>query len=729
MAKWKIEYYDGANWVTLSGKLKRIMQELDGHEEARFIIGNTAGNRTVVSQNRDVKISFDGTAIFKGTLYGVVYSRDLLECIAYNKCYETMKTKDYTHTYTATAASTILSDVCTAAGVVAGVCPSTNLSVRFKRAICFDIGVFLADACNSEFYADEDAGGNPRFNIATRGSAKGAITPVSWPNRGIDRSKKRDKVIVRGVDADGNEIEGSAGTGADVAVYLEKKASDVETLNNLASKKLAQLNKESSGVKLPVKITDAYNLYPGDTITLSNSDLNLSGDFRIWRITKHVDVAEVEVDRAEKILEDYLAETKQYGDLGIYEIVGNAQIVDGAVTNPKIADSAVDTSKIADNAVDTTKIADLAVNNAKITDAAITTAKIGDAQITDAKIEKYVLGKSGITFPSSPTDGEVFYRTDLNKCYRYDAANLAWVAVDFLESSDRVADGVITSAKIADLAVSSAKIADLAVGTAKIADLAVDTAKIVDAAIETAKIADAAITNAKIANLAVDTAKIADASVSNLKIMDNTITFIKTANNFGKDSYFKDFRTIVTGESLSGYDYYSAGSGSGVAGKNKIICKTGTTAYSYFYLEGYQSIKTDYSPSFKARIKITSSDAQTTGRVVIGDGWPYFGFTFAGTATANQLTLRGYSSDAVGNYTVIDLLTISADTFYILECKYTFNSKVEFWVNGVLEGTITTNLPPSSTREELYAGIQNGSSAVDRQLEIWYYTAQEDWWT
>ena len=327
MTAWSIQYWDGSTWITLAGAVDKIIQELNGHEEATFKIANNETNRNIVAADRKVKILFDTTLQFKGLLSAPQYGLATINCLCYNECYVKMNSKDFTNTYNAVAANTILADICTAAGVIAGSCPTTAVSVRFRRAICWDAATFLAKAVNKDFWTDEDASGNPRFNIGDRGSSKGSVTPISWPDRGIDRSKKRDKVIIRGVDSDGNEIEGSAGTGTNIAVFTEKKASDVATLNNIAAQKLAELNKDSSGVKLPVVISVAYNLFPGDTVTLNNPTLNLVGDFRIWKITKYVTKADVEVDRPQNVTEKDIQATEALEDLGIYQ-VASEQIPD-----------------------------------------------------------------------------------------------------------------------------------------------------------------------------------------------------------------------------------------------------------------------------------------------------------------------------------------------------------------------------------------------------------------
>jgi len=340
---WSIEYWDGANWVSLGGIFDKITEELNGHKEAIFTIPNNSTNRSIVANDKKVRISWNSTVLFVGILSAVSYSQDWLECKAYDECISNMQSKIITGSYDDVAANTILSDICMEAGVVAGSCPTTTRSVRFDKTICFDAATFLADVLNKDWWTDYDASNNPRFNIGTRGSDKGSIAVISISRRGIDRSKKRDKVIIRGVDKDGNAIYGEAGTGSSVAVFTEKKAKTTNDLNDLALKKLTELNKESSGVSIEVPINVGYNLYPGDMITINEDALNLSGSYRIWKIIKKLGSCEVEIDRAEAILEKYLEETKQYEELGIYS-VSNVQL-DNPAGAPAPPSNLVATSK------------------------------------------------------------------------------------------------------------------------------------------------------------------------------------------------------------------------------------------------------------------------------------------------------------------------------------------------------------------------------------------------
>ena len=131
------------------------------------------------------------------------------------------------------------------------------------------------------------------------------------------------------------------------------------------------------------------------------------------------------------------------------EVIGTAEIANGAITNAQIGDAAINSAKIAELAVGTAQIGDGAITNAKIGKLAVGTAQIADGAITNAQIGSLAVG----------------------------------------------------TAQIKDEAVNSAKIAKLAVGTAQIGDGAITNAKIGKLAVGTAQIANAAITDAQIGNV------------------------------------------------------------------------------------------------------------------------------------------------------------------------------------------------------------------------------------
>ena len=327
---WKIEYYSGSEWIEKSDAVfKKIHQELNGHEECLFILPNTSSNRTFISSNKKIRILYSSEVVFEGLLVGAEYSEDLLVCFAYPEAYVRMDPRiipsgsSYTVEYIGETISNVLQAICDEAGVEKGECPSGTVSVRFIRSNCLKAAQFLADAVNKDFWADWDASLNPRFNIGTRQEHSNVpVDPLEWPKRTVDRSQKITKVIVRSVDEDGNYIEGSAGTGDKIAVFTEKGAMDIDTLNTLAQKKLDELNTESSGVTLPLKVTQGYNLYPGDTVKLNKPELGWEEEvtYRVLAVTKTIDKVKIEVEKKVKTLDKELEDFKKYEEYGIYPV-------------------------------------------------------------------------------------------------------------------------------------------------------------------------------------------------------------------------------------------------------------------------------------------------------------------------------------------------------------------------------------------------------------------------
>lgn len=311
--------------VTIAGAIfgvdiDRIQQEINGDEIAIFSIPNDAYARSVVEEDQDVNIFFNNVLIFSGTLAEVEYNEKVLVCTVYDKVYNLMNKRIYSGDHTAGEdADVILAAVCSAAGVSAGSCPSTSIAAQFIRANCYQCVRFLTqtvttDVNDYEYYSS----GGTTINIASRGTARGTIPIINVSRRAVSRSKKRDKVIVRGKDASGADIEGSAGTGDDVIVFVENKASDETTLNNIAQYKLKQVNKDSFGVRLNVGLEFCYNFVPGDTIDIDQPSLALNGTYTIWRITKRKEYAEVEIDKSEDLLERFLERQTNWEEYGIY---------------------------------------------------------------------------------------------------------------------------------------------------------------------------------------------------------------------------------------------------------------------------------------------------------------------------------------------------------------------------------------------------------------------------
>ena len=71
--------------------------------------------------------------------------------------------------------------------------------------------------------------------------------------------------------------------------------------------------------------------------------------------------------------------------------------------------------------------------------------------------------------------------------------------------------------------------------------------------------------------------------------------------------------------------------------------------------------------------------------------------------------------------TVVDLgITLADHTGYQLFLKFIHNSKIEWYVDGVLKGE-STNIPTAGRQELMYPilAVTNGGSAASAKVEIW----------
>jgi hypothetical protein len=305
---WTLEYYDDGveDWVEFTGRIEEIVEELSGHEEVSFSIPNTAANRSFVASDQIVRIFFDDTQLYLGVLYDVEYSKKQLKCIVYNGVYELLKRRVISGEYIGYMASSVAEYIRQAAGLTNMInCPADNVDMIFDQTLCFDAIVQLAEALNKDYWVEN----GDSLNIGDRGSAQsfdGNIANVS--ERVVGRSKKRDKVHVRGVSNEGEEIMGYAGEGDDVAVFWNDFPTTEANLFALAAKKLADINMDDSSVTLTCPITSGYHLHPGDTITLSKPELNLDGSYQIVKTTKRRKIMDIEIIRqkltTEKVLEE-----------------------------------------------------------------------------------------------------------------------------------------------------------------------------------------------------------------------------------------------------------------------------------------------------------------------------------------------------------------------------------------------------------------------------------------
>jgi len=326
MPKWTVEYLSaGTVWTDIPNiELDHITEELSGHEEALFNLPNNATNRNLIGTNQTARVNFDGTTIFTGVIYGAEYSATTLKAIVYNDVHERFRSGVITGTISfpnnPTTIMNIVNNYCTGT-IAVGTCPTTpDLTLKLDYSTCLETTKALADSLNMDWWGDTVKNSVGWIHIGTKGhiTSIGTVTQAGIiGSRGIDRAKRRDKVYVLGTDEEGNRLVGTAGEGNNSAVFTHTKAADQTTLDNIAAKKLAELNKDNSGVSLEVLSSVAYNLHSGDVITIQSDEFDLNDDFRIKKITKGPVKTSIEVDRKKDVIDELLERQQELIDASV----------------------------------------------------------------------------------------------------------------------------------------------------------------------------------------------------------------------------------------------------------------------------------------------------------------------------------------------------------------------------------------------------------------------------
>ena len=318
MGLWVIEYWDNdsSTFIPFKATMEQTSEELDGDCVASFWIANSAENRALIQQDLLVNIWFDDELQFSGTLCGGDIKSSKIKAVLYDTVMLALdEAEPVTGVYDQKPASTIAADLVAGTGISVGSCPATALSVVLYHANRLDCFKFLSAALNLDLYSTNGT----TINLALKGA--GVVwTPssISVSNRGLDRSKQRTKVIVRGLDCWGNHILGVAGTGTKVKAFSQNTVTDEATLNGIAAKKLCEVNTDSSGAPVSVLITVGKEYNVGDSVSVVNAQYLLNGTYRIMQMNKTRLQVKMQLDKFRKSIDRTIEELRSWEDQGIY---------------------------------------------------------------------------------------------------------------------------------------------------------------------------------------------------------------------------------------------------------------------------------------------------------------------------------------------------------------------------------------------------------------------------
>jgi hypothetical protein len=301
------------------GTVKSIDENLNDHEEAILTLPNDSTYRAMVKTDQTVAIQWDGNEIFTGTLRGAQWGKQL-EPKIYNSVYSNLKKLVDTPDVTYTTVSDAMDAVCVACGVTKGLCPTKTINVKFVKAKGRQIIKWLAQICGMDYWTSSPN----TINIGTRGSSFGALDIYDIGDRGTDRELQYNHVWVKGTDDNGNTIWGEAkAVGWSPAndnplVKKDMTAHDLDTLNSIAENFLATEGKESTGAEVYFRMDQAYNLKPGDLVTLNRADLDLVGTYKVYQTHKAGGLIKAQIDRESSTLADNVLSLEELEDMGIY---------------------------------------------------------------------------------------------------------------------------------------------------------------------------------------------------------------------------------------------------------------------------------------------------------------------------------------------------------------------------------------------------------------------------
>jgi hypothetical protein len=390
-------------------------------------------------------------------------------------------------------------------------------------------------------------------------------------------------------------------------------------------------------------------------------------------------------------------------------------IAEGAITSDKIVDKAIITRTIDDQAVGSEQIKDEsilsqdikdgAVNTLEIADGAITTLKILDKNVTREKLADDLLPSTRPFSPGVATD------------------EIADVAV----TAEKIANDAVETVKVKDLNITTDKLAELSVTKAKLAAGSVDADKIESAAVDVTKLKNLSVNEGKIIDGSVTENKIGALAVSTGKIKDRNVTGAKIAllgvisENLGSDSVTEpkldtaalSLRHKESFEARTA-DYYEDFLGEDVSNRWVKRMDAGgllQTSHEldgvYFYTPAVsgQGCQLDYGGngvvlgdrlmdlSFLLPV---SGGARTyqrrqLGLIYLSDLSKYIMFTAEDVAGAVP-NWFARCKGPVGETAVDTGVAVGADA-QELTIEYVSSTEVNFYIDGLLVGTIATNIP------------------------------------
>lgn len=301
-------------WKKLSGAtVKNVVEELNGSVTATFSLVNTTANIALVgldavdNDNVYVRIAFGTglTIVFYGVVSGGTFvdGAPSFECLCYDAAVYAIEQapNNIVHNYDNKTVFYIAYGVVNTeggcdleinqSGSAAAITKlGTYIYMKFNgqtalealKMVCAKFGLlFWGTSTIPNVY------NSATLNIGDRNTTtRNPSVRLIGGSHTFDRLKVKTKVIIKGLDTSDNDIVGSAGTTGATFTDYDMEATDTDTLNDLATQKLAELSNPTISIDVPLLTSQAYLYHTGEYLTVSKANLVLDDDYLITQLTK-----------------------------------------------------------------------------------------------------------------------------------------------------------------------------------------------------------------------------------------------------------------------------------------------------------------------------------------------------------------------------------------------------------------------------------------------------------
>lgn len=208
-------------------------------------------------------------------------------------------------------------------------------------------------------------------------------------------------------------------------------------------------------------------------------------------------------------------------------------------------------------------------------------------------------------------------------------------------------------------------------------------------------------------------------------LKNRTVEFARTEQILTTDAvreyYFARPKFLFVGESTDGYSITTTGTATLTVKHQKIKIESGSSVSTADIISEEKVLPYNKPISFQCIAKVNKTNVQLAE---VGIGTRYTDDALITFRFANS-KIHGRTRKSDGSYTLTELQSFNANTEYILRADYYPNDKIEFYVDGELKQTVTTNLPDEDMG--VFNAAVSATTVTDVVFEIINFVVQVKW--